>query len=70
MSDAVETETISVSYGIFSCSITGSEKPVELIMEITKFFSDIAEKDDHFGAERSLPASSAAAFLSSPSRAA
>lgn len=51
MSVQPKPETLTVSFGTFSCTLEGAENPVEMMMAVTEFFRDMVENDRHFGAE-------------------
>jgi hypothetical protein len=48
-------EKVSVSYGIYSCSLEAFDDPFSEICKITNMFRELAEKDRHFGIVEEAP---------------
>jgi hypothetical protein len=51
MSMAGSTKILTVSYGAFSCTVEGFEDPLNVVRDVTQFFSGVARSDRFFGAE-------------------
>jgi len=52
----MKREKISVTYGIYSCSLEAFDDPFSEICKVTNMFRELAEKDRHFGIVADKPA--------------
>ncbi|GLQ34603.1 hypothetical protein GCM10007939_08860 [Amylibacter marinus] len=43
--------SVSVNYGSFSLSVSGYDDPFEMVQQVTKFYSQIAAENPHFGSQ-------------------
>lgn len=60
LSPAAE-RSLSVSYGVFSCTLTGFDDPLVTMQRVAEYFQTLSQKDPGFGAEPQLAQKSAAA---------
>jgi hypothetical protein len=50
-----DDNAITVSYGSFSVTLTGHEKPFELLKQVTDYYSLLAQTNPNFGAVPTAP---------------
>ena len=52
---AADNNAITVSYGIFSVTLSGHENPFEMLKQITDYYSILAQTNPNFGAIPTAP---------------
>lgn len=55
MSGTMKSETLTVAYGVFSCTLEGADQPFEMMTAVTNYFRDIAAEAPNFGALPLIP---------------